>query len=127
MCASNGSSKLRILIADDEKTIADTLNLILTQVGYDVSVVYDGLSAVEMAKEWSPDLFLSDIYMPGISGIDAAIQVCELLPHCKVLLFTGQGDLQEIHDEIKAKCRRFDVFSKPIHPTELISRIREIE
>lgn len=125
MCAS-APAKRRILIADDEKLIADTLKLILTQIGYDVAVVYDGAAAIEAAKRWSPDLLLTDVYMPGHSGVDAAIQICSLLPRCKVLLFTGQPDLQRIRREVLSKCYKFDVFSKPVHPKELIERVRDI-
>lgn len=119
--------KLRILVADDEKTIADTLKLILTRFGYEVAVVYDGSSAVEMAERWGPDLFLSDVYMPGITGIDAAIQICSSLPECKVLLFSGQADLQDLRRQIHSKCQRFDVISKPVHPTELLARLQTIQ
>ncbi|WP_109486408.1 response regulator [Occallatibacter savannae] len=124
MCAFRSGEKPRVLVADDEKTIADTLKLILTGAGYDVRVVYNGIAAVEKAVEWSPDLLLSDVYMPGLSGIDAAIQVCEHLPHCRVLLISGQADLQELRREIQSKCRRFDVFPKPVHPTELLERMQ---
>lgn len=125
MCDSD--KKLKVLVADDERIIADTLKLILTQVGYQVATVYDGTSALEIAREWSPDLFLSDVYMPGLSGIDAAIEICGLLPDCKVLLFSGQADLHDLRKEIQSKCHRFEVFSKPIHPTELIERLRAME
>jgi CheY-like chemotaxis protein len=125
MCATS-ARKPRILIADDEKLIADTLKLILAGAGYDVSVVYDGIAAVEKAKEWSPDLFLSDVIMPGQTGIDAAIQVCNQLPNCKVILISGQAHLQDFRHQIEAKCQTFEVFSKPIHPTALIAHIQEM-
>jgi CheY-like chemotaxis protein len=119
-------NKLRILVADDEKIIADTLKLILAQAGYDVTIVYDGIAAVETARELCPDLFLSDVYMPRLSGIDAAIEICSTLPHCKVLLFSGQANLRELRREMGTKCHRFEVCSKPIHPTELLSRLEEL-
>jgi CheY-like chemotaxis protein len=127
MRSSDVDKKCRVLVADDEKVIADTLKLILTQAGYDVAAVYDGASAVEMAKQWAPDLFLSDIFMPGLNGIDAAVEICRLLPECKVLLFSGQADLHDLRGEIHSKCNGVEVFSKPIHPTQLIARVRELE
>ena len=123
MCAGDAAEKLRVLIADDEKVIADTLKLILSQAGYDVAVAYDGASAVEKAEEWRPDLFLSDVFMPRLSGIDAAIEICSTLPDCKVLLVSGQAELRDLSREIKAKCRNFDVLSKPIHPKDLLARL----
>lgn len=126
MCAFNNSKKLRVLVADDEKIIADTLKLILTGAGYEVAVAYDGRTAVEKAEHWRPDLFLSDVFMPGLSGIDAAIELCRALPHCKVLLVSGQASLQDLRREIQSKCHRFDVLSKPVHPTELLARIEDL-
>ncbi len=126
MCAVELPKKLRVLVADDEKVIADTLKLILAGAGYEVAVVYDGIAAVEKAKEWSPDLFLSDVFMPRLSGIDAAIQVCERLPDCKVLLVSGQAGLRDLRREIRSKCQRFDVLSKPVHPRDLLARLKEL-
>ena len=53
-----------ILVADDERVIADTLKLILSQHGFDAAVAYDGNSAIEMARRFSPQLFLCDVIMP---------------------------------------------------------------
>jgi len=127
MRSLNFSRKLRVLVADDEKIIADTLKLILSGAGYDVAIAYDGIEALKKAEEWVPDLFLSDVFMPGLSGIDAATEICKRLPDCKVLLISGQATLHELRREIQAKCHRFDVLSKPMHPLELLSRIKEME
>ena len=124
MCPIECSRKPRVLVADDEKIIADTLKLILAGAGYDVSVVYDGIDAVKKAEEWSPDLFLSDVFMPGFSGIEAAVRICSSLPKCKVLLISGQANVKDIRRQLESKCHHFEVFSKPIHPTELIAHIQ---
>ena len=113
----------RVLVADDEKVIADTLQLILAGAGYDVSVTYNGTAAVKKAEEWPPDLFLSDVFMPGISGIEAARQICERLPDCKVLLISGQANLNDLRQAIESKGHKFQVLLKPIHPVELIAYI----
>lgn len=91
-----------------------------------MSVAYDGAAALEKAKEWPPDLFLSDVYMPGLSRREAAIAVCEQLPDCKVLLISGQANLKDLHRQIEFKYQRFEVLLKPVHPTELIAHIRAI-
>jgi len=126
MCAVASSRKPRVLVADDEKIIADTLKLILASAGYEVSVAYDGIAAVEKAEEWPPDLFLSDVFMPRLSGIDAAIEICKQLPDCKVLLISGQANLNDLRHEIESKGQRFEVLLKPIYPTELIAHIQRI-
>jgi CheY-like chemotaxis protein len=82
----------RILIADDERVIADTLAVILGQIGYSTRAVYSGEAAVEIAEFYLPDMFISDVVMGGMTGIEAAIQFSIILPDCKVLLFSGQAN-----------------------------------
>src|SRR5882762_6011776 len=81
----------KVLVADDEKVIADTLAIILNQAGYNATAVYSGTSAVEQAKALRPDLVISDVIMDDLNGIDAAIKIRALLPSCKILLFSGQA------------------------------------
>jgi CheY-like chemotaxis protein len=80
-------SKPRVLVVDDERVIADTLSIILNQNGFDASAVYTGTAAVDKAKETKPELVISDVIMPDMNGIEAAIQIRQLLPGCKILLF----------------------------------------
>jgi CheY-like chemotaxis protein len=70
----------RILIADDERTIADTLGTIVGLHGYEVRTAYDGGQAVETARQWQPHIFLTDLVMPVMDGFEAAIAICRILP-----------------------------------------------
>src|SRR5271167_3769793 len=74
-----------VLIVDDEPVIADTLAAILGQAGFTAMVAYDGWAALEVAQIVPPDLMLTDVVMPGMSGVDLAIAVRQALPKCKVL------------------------------------------
>src|SRR5580658_4019700 len=67
--------KPRVLVVDDEQVIADTLAKILDLNGYDASAVYTGTSAVESARLLQPDLVISDVIMPDMNGIEAAISI----------------------------------------------------
>src|SRR5277367_2277582 len=86
-----GAPKPVVLVVDDEAVIADTLAVILEQSGFMAMVAYDGRSALEMADLIPPDLLLTDVVMPGMSGVDLAITVRQTLPNCKILLFSGQS------------------------------------
>ena len=116
----------KVLVADDVRVIAETLAVILNRSGFDPAVAYDGEEAVEKARNWKPDLLLSDVIMPRLNGIEAAIQICMLIPECRVLLFSAQaataGRLQDSH----LNGRRFEILEKPIHPAELIARLRNL-
>ena len=114
----------RVLVADDEVTIADTLRLILTGEGFEVRSVYGGLAAVEPALAWRPDLCLTDVMMPDLDGIEAAICIRQRYPACRILLFSGNA---VVHDLLAAARKRgydFEALLKPIHPRELIDHLR---
>src|ERR1700721_198086 len=83
--------KPRVLVADDERVIADTLAMILNQSGFQARVAYPGEKALELASDFQPEMLISDVIMAGLNGIDAAIKIREILPSIKILLFSGPG------------------------------------
>src|ERR1700689_1431749 len=83
--------KPRVLVADDEQVIANTLAIILNQAGFEARAVYSGEKAIEALDTFKPDMLISDVIMTGMTGIEAAIQTRAKLPNCKVLLFSGQA------------------------------------
>jgi CheY-like chemotaxis protein len=119
----NGISKLKVLVADDEQVIANTLAMILTASEFEARAVYSGEGAVEMARTFHPDVLISDVIMPGKSGIEAAIEVLAMLPACKILLFSGQAATAALLSETRARVYGFEVLSKPIHPKDLLARL----
>jgi CheY-like chemotaxis protein len=113
-------TRSRILIVDDERSIADTLAIILTNAGYDACAAYSGDSAVAVARMISPALIVSDIQMPGMDGISAAIEIRKLLPECHVILFSGYP---ESHMQ-RARENGFNILSKPLSPQTLLKHIQ---
>jgi PleD family two-component response regulator len=67
--------RVKVLVADDERVIADTLRAILNQNGFEAASAYGGQDAVDMARVWPPDILLTDVTMPGLNGIESAIQI----------------------------------------------------
>jgi DNA-binding NtrC family response regulator len=114
-----------VLVVDDEQTIADTLAMILSKTGYRVRVAYDGSRALAIAREERPRLVITDVVMPGMSGIELALAVETLLPETKVLLFSGQAATVDLLAEARRKGRDFAIVTKPIHPTDMIRRVSE--
>ena len=64
-------SKPRVLVADDEQVIANTLAIILNQAGFEARAVYSGEKAIEALEEFQPDMLISDVIMTGMTGIEA--------------------------------------------------------
>ena len=74
----------------------------------------------------APDLLISDVVMPLLSGIELAIQLREVCPDCKVLLFSGQASTANMLEAARATGHDFEVLAKPVHPTDLLNRIRAV-
>ena len=121
---SQASSKPRVLVADDERVIADTLVMILNQSGFDARAAYSGEKAVELAPTFQPQMLISDVIMADLNGIDAAIRIREILPTIKILLFSGQAATADLLEKARAQGYEFEILAKPVHPQDLLSRLR---
>jgi CheY-like chemotaxis protein len=116
--------KPRVLVVDDEQVIADTLAKILDLNGYDASAVYTGTAAVESARSLKPDLVISDVIMPDMNGIEAAISIRGFLPSCKILLFSGQAATADLLENARAQGHEFEILAKPVHPSDLPAKLK---
>src|SRR5271170_7443249 len=118
------ATKPIVLVADDERVIADTLVIILNQAGFDANGAERGTKAVELARKLKPDMLISDVIMPDLSGIEAAILVRGLLPACKILLFSGQAATADLLDKARSQGHEFEILAKPVHPQDLLAKLK---
>ena len=121
---TNSQAKPKVLVADDERVIADTLAIILNQSGFEATAVYNGEKAVEAARTIRPDMLISDVIMTDMNGIDAAITIRTMLPNCKILLFSGQAATADLLDRARVQGHEFEILAKPVHPQDLLARLR---
>jgi CheY-like chemotaxis protein len=122
---TENKAKPRVIVADDEHVIADTLAIILNRAGFDASAVYTGSDAVELARTTKPDLIITDVMMPDMNGIEAAIHIRGFLPSCKILLFSGQAATADLLENARARGYEFDILAKPVHPQDLLAKLRQ--
>jgi DNA-binding response OmpR family regulator len=115
-----------VLVVDDERLIADTLAAILEISGYAAMVAYDGQSALEIAKVIPPDLLISDVVMPGMSGVELAMALSQSIPDCKVLLFSGQAATLDLLSAARAAGHDFPALTKPVHPRVMLDHVSEL-
>jgi DNA-binding NtrC family response regulator len=115
----------RIFVVDDEEVIVKTLAIILQNSGFDATPFTEPLKALEASRSHSPDLLISDVVMPEINGIELAIQLLQICPECKVLLFSGQANTQVILETAQANGHDFEIISKPVHPTDLLRKVND--
>jgi DNA-binding NtrC family response regulator len=111
------NSKFRVLVVDDEKSIADSLTLIFSTQGYEARAAYSAEQAAEIVSKWLPGLVILDVVLPGMNGIDFAIQLNASYPECRVLLFSGQQDTAALMQAAFEKGHELTILAKPVHPT----------
>jgi CheY-like chemotaxis protein len=114
-----------ILVVDDGSVIADTLSQILTSSGYAAMPVYDAEEALETALLMPPEMLISDVMLPGMSGIDLAIKMRRIFPDCRILLFSGQAATGNLVISAARAGNQFPLLTKPVHPTELLRHVAE--
>ena len=115
----------RILVVDDEPLIADTIVQILNRSGFVAEAAYGGREALDTARRISPELILSDVLMPHVDGVEAAITIQKFLPETRIVLFSGQAATVEILARARTRGYHFELLAKPLHPTELIKHLRQ--
>jgi YesN/AraC family two-component response regulator len=111
------------LVVDDEPMIADTLAAILTQSGYSTFIAYNGESALELASVVPPQILITDVVMPGMSGFDLALAVKRVAPDCKVVVLSGIVDKLSIASRQQYLQYDFHFIAKPAPVPELLALI----
>lgn len=115
-----------VYVVDDEKVIASTLVAILKLHGYSAKAFTSPLEALAAARWKAPDLLISDVAMPELSGVDLAIQTKILCPECKILLFSGQAATQDLLEDARKRGHDFQLLAKPVHPSALLSKVQTL-
>ena len=115
----------RVFVVDDEANIAFTLAAILRIHGFDARHFTEPHAAMSAARLDCPDLLISDVVMPLLSGIELAIQMRECCPECRILLFSGQAVNFDMLQSAEDNGHHFEVLLKPVHPSVLLDKIRK--
>ena len=113
-----------ILILDAEAVVRSVVTKILEREGYTVHATGDLPSALELVKDCTPDLLLTNLYIPGTSGHDAAKFLRSMCPNMRVLVVAGLPDDRLIEDRIKGE--GFTAFPNPFLPKQLTEKVRSV-
>jgi DNA-binding response OmpR family regulator len=116
----------KVFVVDDERTIASTLATILRMQGFDARFWVNPAEALSAAIVEPPDLLISDVMMPGMTGVELAIRLKKASPNCKILLFSGQAATADLLDKARTEGHDFTLLQKPIHPGDLLAHIGAI-
>ncbi|HYQ48052.1 MAG TPA: sigma-54 dependent transcriptional regulator [Thermodesulfovibrionales bacterium] len=114
----------RLLIAEDEEITLNNIVDTLRDEGYDVTGAKDGSDALLKLEHDHCDVLITDIKMPGLSGIDLLEKVKEKHPSTEVILITGFGSIGSAVDAMRKGA--YDYITKPFDLDELVLRVRKI-
>jgi CheY-like chemotaxis protein len=120
------SSAPHVFVVGDEHVVASTLTAILKMHGFSATFFTSPREALAAARLKAPDLLVSDVEMPSISGIDLAIQMRTQYPKCKILLFSGQPATLDLLDAAHAQGHEFDLLLKPVRPPEFVLEVKRM-
>jgi len=111
----------KILLVDDDKFDRAFITDVLAPKNFSMDQAADGDEALALLSENKYDLLLSDIYMPGITGIEMIQKIREVDANLQIILFTGHADLATAIEAVKLGV--YDYIVKPFDPEDLIWRV----
>lgn len=114
---------IRAFVVDDDAIVASTLAAILRLHGFSVKFFSDPTDALAYALIEPPELLVSDVVMPVLSGIDLAMQIKLLCPTCKILLFSGKADTVDFLHDAERIDANLHIIPKPVQPSKLLEVI----
>src|SRR5450432_268513 len=115
------ANKKRILIVDDEPQITRVLRTALTGSGYEVRTAEDGHAGLRSAREWQPDLVITDVSMPNMTGIELCGQL-RAESQVPIIVLSVKGEERTKVEALDAGAD--DYLTKPIGMDELLARVR---
>jgi DNA-binding NtrC family response regulator len=120
MIIRDGTMPARILIADDERHIADGLGMLLTEDGFEVEVAADGLTAWEAVRSGGIAVVLADLRMPDVDGLELFSRMRDAGVDSEMVIITGKGSIDTAKEAMRQGA--YDYLEKPLK----IDRLREL-
>lgn len=112
----------KILLVDDEQDIVDLIEEVLRQNGFQViQKAYTGLEALQLCREFQPDVIVLDMMLPDIDGIEVCQKIREF-SFCSILFLSSKND--DIDKILGLSCGGDDYITKPFSPREMVFRIK---
>src|SRR2546430_11802897 len=117
-------NSLRILFADDEKSLQEFMRSELPRLGHEVTVCPDGKSAVKALEKATFDAAILDLRMPGMTGIEVLEQLKQVAPDTEAIVMTGHASMETAIEAVRLGA--FDYITKPCKLAEIEAILRRI-
>src|ERR1700683_290670 len=115
---------LRVLFADDEKSLQEFMRSELPRLGHEVTVCPDGRAALKALEKSTFDAAILDLRMPGISGIQVLEQLKQVAPETEAVVMPGHASIETAIDAVRLGA--FDYITKPCKLTEIEAVLQKI-
>lgn len=116
-------SKTKILVVDDDLNICELVRLYLEKEGYEVITVYNGIKAIEVFKDFTPNIVILDIMLPGADGWQVCREIRKV-SNIPIIMLTAKG---ETFDKVLGlELGADDYIVKPFEPKELVARVKAV-
>ncbi len=117
----------KILIIDDDRMVRDTLKIILSAVGHQITIANDGVLGVKAFTEVKPDLVITDVLMPNKEGIATIADLRKLQPKVPIIAVSGGGrvgnmDFLKVAESFGAN----RTFTKPFDPEDIVAAVAQL-
>lgn len=116
-----GADRVRVLVVDDEKPLAELVTSYFEGDGFEVAVADDGPTAIALAREWDPGVIVLDLGLPGVDGIEVCRSV-RTFSDCYIIVLTAR--VAEVDKLVSLSIGADDYVTKPFSPRELLARVR---
>jgi DNA-binding NtrC family response regulator len=119
---NNRTKQIRVLVVDDERGARMALEVPLRLSGYEVTAVADGRAAIELGEKNAFDVVLTDVFMPGVGGLEVVREFRRFSPQTKIIVMTAQGSLEIALQAIEEGA--VDFIAKPFDIEQVLSLVR---
>ncbi len=121
MSQARGSSKPRVVVVDDERNLRELLHVALGDEGFEVRSAADGRGAVELVRDWAPDVIVLDVMLPHVDGL-ALLPVLRRLTEAPIVMLSAKSDPSD--KIVGLQSGADDYLAKPFEIGELVARLR---
>ncbi len=113
----------KILVVDDERMVTEVVEGYLLHAGYEVATASDGREALKLVGEWTPDLVVLDLMLPGLDGLEVCRQIRKE-SSTPIIMLTARGE--ETDRVVGLELAADDYMVKPFSPRELVARVKSV-
>jgi two-component system, OmpR family, response regulator VicR len=119
--------KAKILIVEDERTLNEAYQMVLSKQGYEIHAAFDGEEALKLTENVEPDLILLDLRMPKVGGIDflKIYKPSENHPNVKIIIFSNLDNQKEIEEAYKLGAQKY-ILKAWASPKELVQLVEGV-